>query len=218
MRSALVLLGVIGVLLVVLPLRAQQGVAKRKLFPPADLDLLETPDRDVWQQPDRIMDAIGIFDGAKVADLGAGSGWFTSRLARRVGPNGHVYAEDVQHEMISAIERLIERDSLTNVTTILGSTNDPNLPAGLQAILIVDTYTQFPDPVAILKHTGDALASNGRIGIVDFKRDGSGGPGPAQEDRVEPSVIIRHANDAGLVLKSNEGFLRYQYLLVFGKK
>lgn len=218
MRRTLAIVGLAALVVSALPVRAQQPVAKRKLFPPSDLLNLETPDRDEWQQPDRIMDALGIFDGAKVADLGAGGGWFTSRLSRRVGPNGRVYAEDVQHEMIAAIERLIERDSLTNVTTILGTSNDPKLPAGLQAILIVDSYPQFPDPIALLTHTGAALAPNGRLGIVDFKRDGSGGPGPALEDRVDPDVIVRHAEQAGLVLKSREPFLRYQYLLVLGKK
>ncbi|MGH3630294.1 MAG: class I SAM-dependent methyltransferase [Sciscionella sp.] len=222
MRRAIALL---ALLLAALPLTsvrplsaAQQPDAKRKLFPPADLDQLDTPDRDQWQQPERIMDALGIFDGAKVADLGAGGGWFTSRLAHRVGPNGRVFAEDVQHEMIDAIARMVDREGLTNVTTILGSSADPNLPTGLQAILIVDTYPQFPDPVALLKHVAAALAPNGHLGIVDFKRDGGGGPGPALEDRLDADVIVRHAADAGLALKSREKFLRYQYLLVFGRK
>lgn len=218
MRRTLALAGLALLIATALPVRAQESGARRKLFPPSDLFLLETPDRDEWQQPDRIMDALGIFDGAKVADLGAGGGWFTSRLARRVGPNGRVYAEDVQHEMIAAIERLIERDGLTNVTTIFGSSVDPNLPAGLQAILIVDSYPQFPDPVTLLRHVAAALAPNGRLGIVDFKRDGSGGPGPALEDRVDADVIVRHAEESGLALKSRETFLRYQYLLVFGRK
>jgi SAM-dependent methyltransferase len=73
------------------------------LFPPEDLGILESPDRDDWQQPDRIMDALRIRDGSRVADLGAGGGWFTIRLARRVGPNGRVYAHDIQPEMIESM-------------------------------------------------------------------------------------------------------------------
>ena len=81
--------------------RRQHG----RLFPPEDLGLLEGPDRDAWQRPDQIMDALRIAEGSVVADLGAGGGWFTIRLARRVGPNGMVYAEDIQRQMIEAIER-----------------------------------------------------------------------------------------------------------------
>src|SRR5688500_4715073 len=97
------LLGV--VLLAVAPAAGQHG----RLFKPKDLGLLEGPDRDAWQRPDQIMDELGIAEGSVVADLGAGGGWFTIRLARRVGPNGVVYAEDIQHEMIEAMKRRVER-------------------------------------------------------------------------------------------------------------
>src|SRR5437016_4651310 len=89
---------------------AEQGTTRTsskrpRLFPPEDLGLLEAPDRDDWNKPDLIMDALGIADGGVVADLGAGGGWFTIRLARRVGPNGIVYAEDIQPLMIEAMNR-----------------------------------------------------------------------------------------------------------------
>ena len=90
------------------PRRFQQGAQKPRLFPPQDLGLLEAPDRDDWNKPDLIMDALGIADGAVVADLGAGGGWFTVRLARRVGPNGVVYAQDIQPQMIEAINRRVQ--------------------------------------------------------------------------------------------------------------
>src|SRR5262245_32001678 len=79
------------------------------LFPPENLGLLESPDRDEWQKPEQIMDALGIAEGSKVADIGIGSGWFTIRLARRVGPNGLVYAEDVQRQMLEATRRRVSR-------------------------------------------------------------------------------------------------------------
>ncbi|HUL72014.1 MAG TPA: methyltransferase domain-containing protein [Vicinamibacterales bacterium] len=194
---------------------AQARETHVRLFPPAELGILEGPDRDEWQQPDRVMDALGIADGSRVADLGAGGGWFTTRLARRVGPNGIVYAEDIQHEMIESIRRRVDREGLKNVETLLGAADDPHLPPNLHAILIVDTYTQFRDPVSVLRRAGAALAPAGRLGIVDFKPDGSGGPGPALEERVAPEVIERDAALAGLKLHSRETFLRYQYLLVF---
>src|SRR5262245_15203765 len=79
---------------------AQQPRSHGRLFPPQDLGLLEAPDRELWQRPDRIMDSLGVADGSTVADIGAGSGWFTIQLARRVGPQGVVYAQDVQQEML----------------------------------------------------------------------------------------------------------------------
>jgi SAM-dependent methyltransferase len=188
-----------------------------RLFPPVDLGLLEGPDRDIWQKPDRIMDALGIADRSVVADLGAGGGWFTIRLARRVGPNGLVYAEDVQSQMIEATERRVGREGLRNVRTRLGTPDDPRLPPGaLDAILIVDTYHEMEHPVALLSNAARALKPQGRLGIVDFKKDGYG-PGPALEDRVDPEAIIRDAQAAGLRLIRRETFLPYQFFLVFGK-
>jgi predicted methyltransferase len=195
----------------------QQRETSGRLFPPEQLVLLEAPDRDEWQQPDRIMDKLNIADGARVADIGAGGGWFTIRLARRVGPNGKVFAEDIQQQMVESITRRVEREGLTNVQPVLGTDTDPRLQPGLQAVLIVDTYPQFRDPVTLLRNVAAALAPGGRLGIVDFKTDGAGGPGPALEDRLEPDVIRRDAERAGLTFRSHETFLRYQYLLVFVK-
>lgn len=189
-----------------------------RLFRPEDLGLLEGPDRDAWQRPDQIMDALRVGDGSKVADLGAGSGWFTIRLARRVGPNGVVYAEDIQRQMIEAISRRVAREGLANVAkTVLGEPNDPKLPAPVDAVLIVDAYHEVDQPVVLLRNIARYLLPGGRIGIVDFTREG-GGPGPPMEDRVDPERVIRDADAAGLVLESRENFLRYQYMLVFVRR
>lgn len=190
---------------------AQQHV---RLFRPEDLGLLEGPDRDAWQRPDQIMDALRIGDGSHVADLGAGSGWFTIRLARRVGPNGVVYAEDIQRQMIEAISRRVARENLANVKPVLGEANDPKLPAPVNAVLIVDAYHEMDQPVVLLRNVARYLKPDGRIGIVDFTREG-GGPGPAMDERVDPERVIRDAEAADLALESRENFLRYQYMLVF---
>lgn len=192
----------------------QPRAAHGRLFPPEKLGELEGPDRDEWQQPDRIMDALAIADGAHVADIGAGGGWFTVRLARRVGPNGRVFAEDIQRQMIESIGRRVAREGLRNVETIIGTPLDPRLPGHLDAVLMVDTYPQLDDPVGLLTHIRRALAPTGRLGIVDYKKDVLG-PGPALDERLEPEVIVRDAERAGLRLLSHETFLRYQYLLIF---
>ena len=199
------------------PASGQQREPVGRLFPPEALATLEGPDRDEWQQPDRIMDVLGVADGGKVADIGAGGGWFTIRLAHRVGPNGTVYAVDIQPKMIEAIKRRVQREGLPNVRPILATPDDPMLPPGIQAALIVDTYPQVSGPVALLQRITKLLAPHGRIGVVDFKKDGSGGPGPPINERLDPDSIIRDAQSVGLKLRSMETFLRYQYFLVFVK-
>ena len=193
-----------------------------RLFPPTDLGLIETPDRDDWNKPDLIMDILGIADGAVVADLGAGGGWFTSHLARRVGPNGTVYAQDIQREMIEAINRRTQTQALTNVRPVLGTRTDPRLPGGIDAALIIDAYHEMEDParpeviLALLRNVDRALKPQGRLGIVDFL-PGDGGPGPAAKDRVLPETIIKAAQSAGFQLLKHETIPPFQFLLVFGK-
>jgi predicted methyltransferase len=187
-----------------------------RLFRPEDLSELEGPDRDEWQQAGKIMDVLGIGDASVVADLGAGSGWFTIKLANRVGPNGLVYAEDIQRPMIQAIKIRLDRLGLKNVVTVLGTATNPALPKPVDAVLIVDAYHEMEHPVALLANVATSLKPLGRIGIVDFTKDG-GGPGPAMEERVDPEAVIRDVQAAGFVLRSRETFLKYQYMLVFEK-
>jgi predicted methyltransferase len=195
----------------------QQGGHPGRLFPPSDLGLLDAPDRDLWQRPDQIMDALGVADASVVADIGAGSGWFTIRLARRVGPRGLVYAEDVQKEMINAILRRVGREGFNNVQARLGLKNDPRLPpSSLDAALMVDAYHEVEDRVTMLANLAKALKPGGRLGIVDFRLDGTG-PGPDPEERVSPDVVVNDATKAGLKLIRQEPFLQYQYFLIFGK-
>jgi SAM-dependent methyltransferase len=214
-RAAVVAAAAVCVLRLASP--QAQHESRGQLFPPEDLGVLESPDRDEWQQPDLIMDELRIAAGSRVADVGAGGGWFTVRLARRVWPNGIVYAEDIQREMIDSIDRRVRDESLSNVRTVLGGPDDPRLPGSLNAVLLVDTYTQLREPVRLLRQVASSLARNGLIGIVDFNRDGAGGPGPPLEERVAPETVERAAAEAGLTLRGRYTFLPYQYFLVFGQ-
>lgn len=198
---------------------------KGTLFAPQDLGLLEGPDREEWQKPDLIMDALRIAEGSVVADLGAGGGWFSERLARRVGPRGRVYAEDVQSPMLDAIKGRVDRANLTNVTTVLGSAEDPRLPpTSLDAALIVGSFHEMQfdesgkrrDPVVLLENIARALKPQGRLGVVDFL-PGGGGPGPDPDQRVDPDSVIRAARAAGLQFISRDEVPPFEFLLVFGK-
>jgi SAM-dependent methyltransferase len=205
-------------------LAAQSGQAKpnTRLFGTQDLGLLEAPDREQWQKPDQIMDAIGVAEGSQVAELGAAGGWFTLQLAERVGPNGRVYAEDIQRAMLEGISRRMQSENQTNVTTVLGTEKDPHLPSGLDAALISDAFHEMDVPedrmqvVTLLRNVARSLKPQGRLGIVDWT-PGKGGPGPAADHRVDPARVIEAANAAGLQLIKREDFPPFVYLLVFGR-
>ncbi len=198
-----------------------QTTDRHSLFPPTDLGMLDSPDRDVWQKPDQIMDALGIADGSRVADIGAGGGYFTVRLSRRIGPHGIVWAEDVQPAMLEAIERRVAKDlskDIHNVRTVKGSSVDPMLPAGsVDAAIILEAYQeiQYGNPLLFLQNVRKALREGGRVGIIDYKKAG-GGPGP-DGGRPDPETVISVAEKAGLRLLKRETFLPFQFFLIFVK-
>jgi ubiquinone/menaquinone biosynthesis C-methylase UbiE len=198
-------------------LTAQAQRPRKGLFSPLNLGVLEGADREQWNKPEQIMDALKIADGSKVAEIGAGGGWFTLRLARRVNQRGLVYAEDVQPEMIEAIRRRVQRESLTNVRTVLGTTKDSRLPHELDAILINGAYNEMENPVAVLKDAAQSLKPQGRIGIVDFS-PGAGGPGPEPDQRVDPETVIKQATAAGLKVISRENVPPFMFMVVLGKQ
>ena len=201
---------------------AQQAKSKGRLFQPQDLGLLESPDRDQWEKPEQIMDALGVAEGSVVAELGAAGGWFTLQLARRVGPNGVVYAEDIQPAMLEAVGRRMRNENVANVKTVLGTPSDPRLPIGIDTILISDAFHEMDVPenptlvVTLLKNAGQSLKPQGRLGIVDWT-EGDGGPGPAANQRANPEVVIAKAQAAGLQLLLHEEIPPFVYLVVFGR-
>ena len=212
------------------PAAAQDSSASRqeRLFPVTDLGLLESPDRAAWQQPDLIMDKLNIAEGDTVADIGAGSGFFTVRLARRVGPDGIVYAEDIQQPMLESIKRRVSRERLLNsrrgvrfaeVITRLGTDTDAKLPKGaLDAVLVVDVYQEVEAAdgrVSFLRHLADALKPTGRIGIVNYK-PGDAGPGPESHRRLDRAVVEAEVAAAGLRVL-DRATLPFQYMLVVGR-
>jgi predicted methyltransferase len=220
--NAAVVAAVLLVIGIAAPAAAQSGqppAAPRnqgRLFPPENLGLLEGPDRAVWQKPAEIMDALQIAEGSAVADIGPGAGWFTMRLAERVGPNGIVYARDVQREMVDAVRRRVSRAGFNNVLPAQSDYDDPKLPArSLDAVSLVDVYQEIENPVVYLRNVAAALKPNGRIGIVNYKPVPRGGPGPAV--RIERSVVEADAKAAGLRVLSYQDVPPYMYLVVLGK-
>ncbi len=138
-----------------------------------DLSIFEDPQRERKLQINRVMDLLQIKENSTVADIGAGSGWFTTRAARRVGANGKVYAVEINQDFIKHINERAAKEQLTNIQTILGKEDDPLLPANsLDAVLILKTYHEIAQPVRLLQNLRGSLKSTALLGIID--RNGKG--------------------------------------------
>lgn len=177
-----------------------------------DLSIFESKDRDKKLQIERVMDILGIHPGTTVADIGAGSGWFTVRAARRVGERGSVYAVDINPESIKYIDARVRREGIHNVHTILGTGDDPKLPDNsVDSVLILKTYHEIAEPVLLLKNLRKSLRGGALIGIID--RNGNG-----EDHGIQKDVIEREAAQAGYRLAEQYDFVkadREDYFLVF---
>jgi len=156
-----------------------------------DLSIFDYPDRDKKLHVDRVMDLLGIVPGKSVADVGAGSGWFTVRAAARVGATGAVYAEDINPKAIDYIAARARKASLANVHTVLGQVDDTLLPPGsMDAVLILKTYHEFAHPIPLMKKLKSSLRPGAKVGIID--RNGNG-----TNHGLMPDVVEREMADAG---------------------
>jgi predicted methyltransferase len=136
------------------------------------------PARDRWQRPDEVMDALGIHAGSVVADVGCGRGYFTMLLARRVGPEGKVYAEDINDDVLADVRRDAKQEGLKQVEEIHGAPDDPHLPAGsLDVVLTVNSYHEWRQYDQMLRQLYQALKPGGLFGLID----GVAEPGQARE-------------------------------------
>jgi SAM-dependent methyltransferase len=177
-----------------------------------DLSIFDSPGRDQRLHIDRVMDILGIAPSKGVADIGAGSGWFTVRAAQRVGPSGTVYAVDINPDAIKYIDQRIQKESLTNVKTILSTPDDPRLPKeSVDAVLLLKTYHEVADPVALLRRLRQALRPGARLGIIDRNGD-------AANHGVSQKIVIEEAARAGYHLVDTYNFVKddgMDYFLVF---
>ena len=178
------------------------------------LGRLEDPGRARWQRPARLIRAIGVRRGDTVAEIGAGTGYLVRRLARALGPEGRVYAVDVEPRMLPILIERLRCAGLANVTPVLGRDDDPLLPAGsCDLVLVVNTYHHFPGGPRYLRRLRGLLRPGGRLVNVDFDRRETP-VGPPIERRIARETFLRHARRAGLRLSREVTFLPYQYCLV----
>jgi len=177
-----------------------------------DLTIFDSPGRDERLQINRVMDILGITPGKSVADIGAGSGWFTVRAARRVGEDGQVYAVDINPEAIQYIAKRVKDEHLANAKTILSQPDDPQLPAdSVDAVLLLKTYHEVARPIVLLRNLRAALRPGAKVGIID--RNGNG-----ENHGVGSEVVIREAKQAGYRMLEKYDFVKpdkVDYFLVF---
>jgi SAM-dependent methyltransferase len=186
----------------------------RNTSPPytGDLSIFEDKERDKKLQVERVMDILGLKEGAHVADIGAGSGWFTVRAAKRVGSTGIVYAVDINPESIAYINRRTQREGIGNVHAILSEEDDPGLSKNsIDSVLLLKTYHEVAHPVLLLGNLRSSLRSGARVGIID--RNGKG-----DDHGVSRDVVIQEAAQAGYQLLEQYDFVKgdgQDYFLVF---
>jgi SAM-dependent methyltransferase len=181
-----------------------------------DLSIFEYPDRDKKLHINQVMDLLGISPGKTVADIGAGSGWFTVRAARQVTPTGKVYAVDINPEAIRYVQERAKKEGLSNITTILGAADNPRLlPNSVDAVLLLKTYHEVSQPVELMQNLRGALRAGARVGIID--RNGNG-----ENHGVQKKIVIREAESAGYRLVGEYDDLvkddRMDYFLIFVTK
>lgn len=177
--------------------------------------LLEDPERDQWQKPDAVIQALKLQNGQVVADIGAGSGYFTLRLAWAVAPRGMVFALDVEEGMLDYLRQRLAKEKIQNVKTILVPPHDPLLIDGsLDLAFICNTYHHLEDREVYLRKVRKALKPDGRLVIVDFYKKEGIPVGPPMHMRLSEETVQKELQEAGLKLTEKLTFLPYQYILI----
>jgi ubiquinone/menaquinone biosynthesis C-methylase UbiE len=178
---------------------------------------LDRREREDEENPDLAMRLIRVQRGAVVADIGAGSGYFTTRLARAVGADGKVYAVDIQQGMLDLLQQAVARERLTNVIPVLGAFNDPRLPAGaLDLILMVDVYHEFSQPQVMLQRMKEALKPGGRLVFLEYRAEDPDVP-IRPEHKMTKAQVKQEVEHEGFKQQRVYDDLPRQHLIIFTK-
>lgn len=174
--------------------------------------VFDDPERDAWQKPHEVIQALAMKPDAVVADIGAGTGYFSVRLAHMV-PQGRIYGIDTEPDMVRHLAARAKRAKLRNVSALLGAPDDPRLPEEVDLILLVDVYHHIDDRSRYFRRLQNSLKPGGRVAIIDFRRDSPVGPPAAA--RIDAETVKSELAGAGFALSQEHGFLPNQYFLVF---
>jgi ubiquinone/menaquinone biosynthesis C-methylase UbiE len=180
--------------------------------------VFDDPARDEWQKPAELVKALAIRPGMTVADLGAGTGYFSRHLSTAVGPDGTVFAVEPEPKLLAYLRERAEREKTANVVPVLASLDDPRLPPrSVDLVLVVDTFHHIDHRVAYFRALRRALRSGGRVAIVDWhKRPLPVGPPP--EHKLDRDQVVDEMRAAGYALAAEPDVIPYQYVLVFAPR
>jgi ubiquinone/menaquinone biosynthesis C-methylase UbiE len=180
-------------------------------------DWLDRSERVEEEQPDRALEIIKIEPGSTVADVGAGSGYMTAKMARRVGPGGKVYANDIQPEMLALLRERLAKEKITNVEPVLGTADDPKLPASaIDLILMVDVYHEFQQPQIMLRRMREALKPGGRLVLLEYRKEDPSIP-IIYEHKMSVAEAKLEVEAEGFKLATVSEVLPRQHILIFVK-
>jgi SAM-dependent methyltransferase len=174
--------------------------------------MFDDPARDSWQRPHQVIQALALAPDAVVADIGAGTGYFTARIAHMT-PGGRVYALDIEPDMIKYLSARAQRENLSNVTPLLARADDPMLLVAVDLALVVDTYHHIGGREAYFRRLKNRLKPAGEVAIIDFTKDSP--IGPPEGERLSADDVKREMAQAGYALAAEHKFLPNQYFLVF---
>lgn len=195
-------------------------VTKREIAPVMGMggaDWLTRSEREREEAPERALDAIGIVKGSTVADIGAGVGYFTWRLAERVGAQGKVYANDIQPRMLDLLRKNIAARKLTNVEPVLGAPDNPKLPKGaIDLALLVDVYHEFSEPQKMLQGIRAALKPDGRLVLIEYRKEDPDVP-IRPEHKMSVAGVRREVEPEGFRFDRADETLPQQHILIFRK-
>jgi ubiquinone/menaquinone biosynthesis C-methylase UbiE len=175
---------------------------------------LERPEREDEEAPSRALDALELKPGMVVADIGAGSGYYASRIAKRIGPAGRVYATDIQPGMIDILNRRITSEGITNITTVLGGMDDPKLPPqSIDLAIMVDVYHELQQPQIFLQRLKDALKPGGRLVLLEFRKEDPKIP-ILEVHKMSVAEVEQEMRAEGYEIEKVVGGLPWQHLIV----
>ena len=180
-------------------------------------DWLDRAERDIEEEPDRAIDVLKIEKGSTVADIGAGSGYMTVKLAKKVGPQGRVYANDIQPAMLELLNKRITKSKIANVSVVLGMQDDPRLPVEtLDLVLMVDVYHELSQPQLMLRHIRASLKPGGRLVLLEYRKEDPSIPIKPEHKMSVADAKLEVEAEGFKLTKTNEDLPR-QHILLFTK-
>ena len=181
-------------------------------------DWLDRAERDNEEEPDHAIDVLKIAKGSTVADIGAGSGYMTIKLSRKVGAEGKVFANDIQQGMIDLLNRRLAKGKITNVSTILGTQDDPRLPVeAVDLVLMVDVYHELSQPQLMLRHIKASLKPGGRLVLLEYRKEDPNVPIRPEHKMSVAEAKLEVEAEGFKLTKTNEDLPR-QHILIFTKQ